>query len=323
MVAKKLNVNFRDYGIVFVLLAEIILFSVMRQQFFTMSNMITVIRQAAIVCICGVGMLFVLITGGIDLSVGWMMSATGMLAAYLMTTTAMNPLVACFVVFLVMMTIGGTIGTIISTLHIAPFIVTMAFMNVLKGFSFLITNGKNVYGLPESFNYIGQGYIGPIPVPIILMAFALLLGWFVLNKAYVGRHFYSVGSNEEASMLSGINVTATKISTYMISSFFATFAGLVMLARIKTASPTTGNGYEFDVITACVVGGVSMTGGAGRVYHVLVGSLIIAVLNNGMIIMQVSEYVQIIFKGLILLAAVIYDVVQKKRAMKVKAMAAT
>ncbi|MCC8107810.1 MAG: ABC transporter permease [Planctomycetes bacterium] len=319
MATRKFNINIRDYGIVFVLLIEVLLFAVMRQQFFTMSNMITVIRQAAIVCICGVGMLFVLITGGIDLSVGWMMSATGMLAAYLMTTTSLNPLVICLLVFIVMIIIGGMIGTIISVLHIAPFIVTMAFMNVLKGFAFLITNGKNVYGLPESFNYIGQGYIGPIPVPIILMAFALFLGWFVLNKAYVGRHFYAVGSNEEASMLSGINVTATKISTYMISSFFATFAGLVMLARIKTASPTTGNGYEFDVITACVVGGVSMTGGAGRVYHVLVGSLIIAVLNNGMIIMQVSEYVQIIFKGIILLAAVIYDEVQKSRAMKVKA----
>jgi len=306
----------KNYGIVLVLLIEIIFFGLVNHSFATFSNMITVVRQASIVGICSVGMLFVLITGGIDLSVGWMMSAVGMLTGYFMVTLGMNPILACLIVFVVMMVIGSIMGIIVAKLRIAPFIVTMALMNVLKGFSYLITNGKNIYGLPDSFCTIGQGYIGPIPLPIILMIFALFLGWFVLEKTYFGRYFYAIGGNEEAAMLSGIPVTKTKVATYMISSFFATFAGLVMLGRIKTGSPTTGNGYEFDVITACVIGGVSMAGGAGKPYHVLVGSLIIAVLNNGLIILQISEYVQVILKGLILLLAVIYDCVQKQRQSK-------
>lgn len=156
-----------------------------------------------------------------------------------------------------------------------------------------------------------------IPVPVILMAVALVMGWIILKKMYVGRYFYAIGSNEEAARLSGINVKLVKVATYVISSFFATFAGIVMLARIKTASPTTGTGYETDVITACVLGGVSMSGGEGKVYQVLVGSLLIAVLNNGLIMMQVSEYIQIILKGIILLIAVIYDSVQKMQKKKV------
>jgi ribose transport system permease protein len=261
-------------------------------------------------------MLFVLITGGIDLSVGWMMSAVGMLAGYLMTNNKINPIVVSLIVFIAMMSIGAIMGVIVAKLRIAPFIVTMAFMNVLKGFSYLITGGKNIYGLPDYFTVIGQKNVGPIPIPIILMFIALLLGWFILNKTYFGRFFYAVGGNEEAAMLSGINVTIVKTATYMISSFFATFAGFVMLARIKTGSPTTGNGYEFDVITACVLGGVSMTGGFGKIYHVFVGALMIAVLNNGMIIMQVSEHIQVVLKGIVLLLAVIYDCVQKNRQVK-------
>lgn len=279
--------------------------------------MLTIFTQAAVVCICSVGMLVVLITGGIDLSVGWVMSATGMLCALFMTKGSMPPVLAVLLSFVIMMLIGTVIGTIIAKLHVAPFIVTMAFMNVLKGFSYLVTNGRNVSGLPDSFCVIGQGKIGPIPIPVILMAVALFLGWFILNKLYAGRFFYAIGSNEEAARLSGVNVVKTKILTYVISSFFATFAGLVMLARIKIASPTTGNGYEFDVITACVLGGVSMTGGEGKIYHVLIGSLIIAVLNNGLIVMQVTEYVQLVLKGLILLLAVIYDCVQKNNKKKV------
>jgi len=298
----------KQYGIVFVLFFVVIFFSIANPKFAQLSNFITVIRQTAIVCVCGVGMLFVLVSGGIDLSVGWMISAVCMLAGHLMVNLKVNPILACLMVFCVMMAVGALMGLTIAKLRIAPFIVTMSFMNILKGFSFLITQGKSIYGLPPEFVVIGQEYY-----PIILMAVALLLGWFVLRRTYFGRHFYALGSNEEATRLSGINVIKVKVATYMISAFFATFAGLIMLGRIKTASAQLGTGYEFDVITACVLGGVGMSGGSGKVYHVLVGALLIAIINNGLIILQVSEYIQVILKGLVLLLAVIYDCVQKNR----------
>lgn len=307
----------KEYGIVLVLFFTMAVFSIANPRFMTVSNFLTVLKQTSVVCICGMGMLFVLITGGINLAVGFMMSATGMILAIFMVWFGMNPVLAVILVFGIMMFVGVIIGAIIAYLHVAPFIVTMAFMNVLKGFSFLVTGGRNIADLPDSFCWLGLGDIIGIPVPVILMAVALFIGYFILKRMYVGRFFYALGSNEEAARLSGINVPLIKIVTYVISSFFATFAGIVMLARIKTASPTTGNGYEFDVITACVLGGVSMTGGEGRVYQVLVGSMIIAVLNNGLIMMQVSEYIQIILKGIILLFAVIIDMVQKSRRKKV------
>ncbi|MDO4313979.1 MAG: ABC transporter permease [Eubacteriales bacterium] len=307
----------KDYGIVLVLILTVICFGIAKPKFLTVSNFLTILKQTAVVCICGVGMLFVLITGGINLAVGFMMSATGMICAICMVWWGWNPALAILGAFLIMMVIGVIIGMVIAYLHVAPFIVTMAFMNVLKGFSFLVTGGRNISGLPESFCWIGLGEVWFIPVPIILMALALFIGYFILKRMYAGRYFYAIGSNEEAARLSGINVPMVKIATYVISSFYATFAGIVMLGRIKTASPNTGNGYEFDVITACVLGGVSMTGGEGKVYQVLIGSLLIAVLNNGLIMMQVSEYIQIILKGIILLLAVIYDMVQKNQKKKV------
>ena len=313
----KLTKALKEYGIVLALILTVIFFCLMRAKFATVSNFLTITKQASVVTICSMGMLFVLITGGINLSVGFMMSATGMISAIFMVWFGFPPVVAIVLVLLIMMTLGALIGAIIAYVRVAPFIVTLAFMNILKGFAFLVTGGRNIADLPPSFCWIGLGEILGIPVPIILMVVALLIAYFILNRMYAGRYFYAVGSNEEAARLSGVNVHLIKVVTYVISSFFATFAGIVMLARLKTASPNTGTGYETDVITACVLGGVSMAGGEGRVYQALVGSLLIAVLNNGLIMMQVSEYIQTILKGVILLLAVIYDCYQKIQKKKV------
>lgn len=307
----------KEYGIVLVLILEVILFGILKPKFVTVSNFLTILKQSSTVCICAVGMLFVLLTGGINLSVGFMMSATGMICAIFMVWFGMNPALAIVLAMIAMLLVGVVIGSIVAYLNVAPFIVTMAFMNVLKGFSFMVTDGRNISDLPDSFCEIGLGNFLGIPIPIVLMALALFLGYFILRRMYAGRFFFAIGSNEEAARLSGVNVELTKILTYVISCFFATFAGIVMLARIKTAAPNTGNGLEFDVITACVLGGVSMTGGEGKIYQVLVGSVIIAALNNGLIMLQVSEYIQIILKGIILLLAVVYDMMQRKRKKKV------
>ena len=307
----------KHYGIVLVLFVEILVFSFAHPAFGTFSNAITILRQASIVGICSVGMLFVLITGGINLATGWTMSLSGMIASVIMVNMGLSPWIAVLATFAAAIVVGLIMGLIIAGLKIAPFVVTMAFMNVLKGLCYLITDGKNVYGLPDSFNVIGQGYVGPIPIPVILMALAMFIGWFILQKTYFGRYFYAIGGNEEAALLSGIPVVKTKIATYIISNLYGAFAGLVMLGRIKTGSPVTGSGYEFDAIIACVLGGVSMAGGAGKIYHVLVGTLIVAIMNNAFVILQVSEYIQVILEGVILLFAIIYDVLQRRSEQKV------
>lgn len=313
----KISKLLKEYGLILVVIGVAIYFGMMKPKFLTVSNFMTILKQTSVVCICGVGMLFVLITGGINLSVGFMMSATGMLCAIFMVWFGMHPIVAVLLVFIIMMAVGVIEGAVIAYVGVAPFIATLAFTNVLKGFSFLVTNGRNVSDLPDSFCEIGLGSIGVVPIPVVLMLVALLMGYIMLKRMYTGRYFYAIGSNEEAARLSGINVGLVKVMTYVLGSFFATFAGVVMLARIKTASPTTGTGYDTDVITACVLGGVSMAGGEGKVYQVFIGSLFIAMLNNGLIMMQVSEYIQVILKGLILLLAVMYDCIQKKQRKKV------
>lgn len=312
----KVSKLLKEYGLIFVVIGVAIYFGIMRPNFLTVDNFMTILKQTAVVCICGVGMLLVLLTAGINLSVGFMMSATGMLCAIFMVWWELPTAVAIVLVILLMMLVGAIEGAIIAYVRVAPFIATLAFMNMLKGFSFLVTNGRNISELPDDFCQIG-GNIGIVPVPVVLMIIALLIGYIILKRMYMGRYFYAIGSNEEAARLSGINIGLVKIMTYVLGSFFASFAGIVMLARIQTASPTTGTGYETDVITACVLGGVSMSGGEGKVYQVFIGSLLIAMLNNGLIMMQVSEYIQVILKGLILLLAVMYDCMQKQRRKKV------
>ncbi|MDO4518995.1 MAG: ABC transporter permease [Eubacteriales bacterium] len=307
----------KEYGIILVLIITVIIFSCLKEKFRTVSNFLTILKQTAPVCICSIGMCFVLITGGINLSVGFMESATCMICGVMMVWWGWNPVISVFIVFLIMMLIGSLQGFVIAKYRVAPFIVTLAFMNILKGISFIITGGLNISGLPDNFCQLGLGSLFGVPIPIYMMLLALFIGYFILNKMYVGRFFYAIGSNEEAARLSGINVKLVKIATYVIGSFFATFAGVVQLARIKTASPNNGSGIENDIITACVLGGVSMAGGEGKIYQVFVGSMIIAVLNNGLIMCQVSEYWQIIVKGVILLFAVIYDMIQKNQKNKV------
>jgi len=306
----------KEYGIIFVLIFVVAFFGIMKSEFLTVSNFFTIMKQTSVVAICGVGMLLVLITAGINLSVGFMISATGMFCAIFMVWWGMNPILAVILVFIIMMLVGAIEGIIIAYANVAPFIATLAFLNILKGISFLITDGRSISDLPDSFTMIGTGYLWIIPMPLVLMGVALLIGYIILKKMYIGRYFFAIGSNEEAARLSGINVPLVKVMTYVLSSFFATFAGIVLLARVKTASPTTGTAYELDVITACVLGGVSMAGGSGKTYQVFIGSMLIAVLNNGLIMMQVSEYIQVILKGLVLLLAVMYDSMQKNKKTK-------
>lgn len=313
----KKNIPLRDFGIIAILVLVMGVFSLGSENFLTFSNMRTILLQVSSVAVCSLGMMFVLLTGGIDLSVGYMATSVGMLSAYCMAVLNMNGAAAFAIALIFALVIGAIQGVMVARILVPPFIVTMAFMNMLKGFSYLITSGKAIYDLPEFVRNIGQGSIIGIPTPVFIMIVCLLVANIFTREIYFGRYFYAVGSNEEAAKLSGINTRMVKIITYVISAFFAYLAGIIILGRLGTASPGTGAGFEFDVITACVLGGISMTGGKGQVFQAAVGAMIIAVLNNGMIQLHIDTYVQLVIKGLILLLAVAFDSIQQNSKKKV------
>lgn len=314
---KKRKVSLRDFGIIAVLILVMVFFSLGSRKFMTASNMRTILLQVSSVCICSLGMMFVLLTGGIDLSVGYMAAGVGMLSAYCMVNLGINGVGSFFIALVFALGVGAVQGVMVALVKVPPFIVTMAFMSMLKGFCYLITSGRAIYDLPDFVRQIGQGSVLGIPIPVAIMIVCLLVVSFFTRKVYFGRYFYAVGSNEEAAKLSGINTNWVKVLTYMFSAFFAYLAGIVMLGRLATASPNTGDGFEFDVITACVLGGISMVGGKGQVFQAAVGAMIIAVLNNGMIQLHIETYVQLVIKGLILLLAVAFDCIQQNSKKKV------
>lgn len=204
-------------------------------------------------------------------------------------------------------------GIIISKIHIAPLIVTLSSMTILEGISYILCGGVPIFGFPKGFSVIGQGYLGIIPIPVLIMVAILLLGSFILNKTYFGRYFYAVGDNPEAAKLSGINVDGIICLVYALSGLFAGIAGIVMLSRTNSGQALAGKGFEFDCLTAVVLGGVSVNGGSGKIANVVAGVAIIGILSNGMVLLNVSQYVQMVAKGVLILLAVGFDCIQRYR----------
>ena len=190
---------------------------------------------------------------------------------------------------------------------------TLATQMIFRGLGFIVCDGASVYHLPEEFKIFGQGYVGPIPVPVLIMVIILAIFAFILGRTYIGRYFYAVGSNAEATRLCGLNTQKIQILAYMLCGFLSAIGGIIMTSRVNSGQPKAGDGYEMDVLTACVVGGISINGGEGKIRHIVVGVLIIGILSNGLTIIGVSEYWQQVAKGLILAAAVAFDAVQKTR----------
>lgn len=284
----------------------IIIFSLLSPSFLTSRNIINIFRQVSIVGICAVGMTFVILTGGIDLSVGSVIGVAVVSCASMMVA-GIHPVAASIFSLLIGMVLGLIQGVFINEVGIPPLITTLAFMTGLRGIAYKTTAGLPVYGFPESFSFLGQGYIGIIPVPVIIMVISFIAGYILLNKTRFGRYVYGIGGNEEATRLSGINVKLTKYKIYLLESFLAALAGIVLLSRVNSGQPKAGQGYEMDIITAVVLGGVSIAGGSGKITGVITGVLLMGVLTNGMILINVDEYSQWIVKGVVLLAAVSLD----------------
>lgn len=299
------------YGILIFLIVLFIGLSLSSPYFLTVDNLTKVLRQVAVVGIVTVSMTMVILTGGIDLSVGSMLGLTSVVLAKLMVAGVNVPL-AILITLLLGSILGLFNGFLINRINISPLISTLGTMTIYSGITYIITGGKPVFGFPDSFSFIGQGYILGIPVPIIILALVYILGFFVLNNTKFGRYLYGIGANEKASILSGVDVKNIKYSAYIISGLLSSIAAVVMLSRINSALPSTGSGLEFDVVTAVVLGGISVNGGEGKLQGVFIGLLIIAILSNGMILLGVDSYFQSVVKGLVLLIAVGIDNLSKR-----------
>ena len=307
----------KQYGILIAFIAEMVVFSFLSGNFLTLSNVTNILRQISFIAIAGVGQSFVLLAGGMDLSVGSQVTFVNVLCAYLMVNWGVNPVLACAIGIVMTTLIGYGIGTIITATKMPAMIATLAFMSILRGISYMISNGQSIFGFQEGFSFLGQGTIGNfLPVPVAIMIVVLVAGWFIMNKTYFGRYFFAIGGNEVAAELSGINVSKYKRMTYALCGFFTSLAGIIMLSRLNSGSPMTGKDFEFDILTAVVLGGVSISGGRAKISSVIIGVLIIGVLSNGFVLLNVGEYPQLVVKGLVLLLAVGFDCIQKNREVK-------
>jgi len=297
----------RKYGIALILILLTIIFAISSPVFFTIENLFNVLRQISMLGISAVGMIFVILTGGIDLSVGSLMSLTNVICAKLMVESGLPPLLAISITLLISCLVGIVNAFFINEMDIPPLITTLGTMTIIRGLSYVLSGGRHIWGFPEGFKLLGQGHIGIIPIPVIIMFLIFIVGWIILYKTTYGRRIYGIGGNEEATRLSGINIKKIKYLVYMSCSLLTGLAGIIMLSRLNTGQPKIGGGYELEVVTAVVLGGVSIFGGVGKLSGVLFGVLIIGILSNGMILLNIMDYYQQIILGLVLLAAVGFD----------------
>ncbi|RID81746.1 ribose ABC transporter permease [Mesobacillus zeae] len=285
----------------------------MSPDFLTTNNIFNVLRQVSINALIAFGMTFVILTGGIDLSVGSILALSSALTAG-MLTGGTDPMLALFVGLLAGTAMGAVNGIIITKGKVAPFIATLATMTIFRGLTLVYTEGRPITGLSESvsFQMLGKGYVLGIPFPVITMLITYFILFFLLKKTTFGRGVYAIGGNEEASLLSGLRVDRIKIGVYSLTGFLAALAGSTLASRLNSAQPTAGVSYELDAIAAVVLGGTSLSGGKGWIFGTLVGALIIGVLNNGLNLLNVSSFYQQVVKGGVILLAVLLD--RKKAA---------
>ncbi len=306
---KKAKLSFANlystYGVFFILVIEFLIFSLASKSFLTLGNILSVGRQMSFTGIAAIGMTLVMLTGGIDISVGSMLAMAGVLCAKLSADVGLPLWIAVVITLLIGALFGLINGAAVTRLHIPALIATLATQTILKGIAYLLTNAVPVKNLSATYKFLGQGYIfGVIPVPLIITVALYVLAWWYLDKTYLGRRVYLSGGHEEEARLSGINTKWTITGTYVFSGVFAAIAGVLMAARLGSGQPSVGSGFEMDVITATVLGGISVNGGKGKVVNVFVGACIMGVLANGMTMLNINQYLQWIINGLVLLFAV-------------------
>lgn len=300
------------YFILYAVIALIIILTILSDSFLSLHNIINILRQSSMVAIIAVGVFFAIVSGGIDISVGSTVGLAGVIMAKSLVELNL-PIFLGIIIGLAVGTFVGLInGLLVAKRNIPPFVATLGTMGAVRGLTYVLTNAYPVSGLPKGIDFIGRGYVGPIPVPIIIMLVVYVLAYIVAEHTRVGRFIFAIGGNEEAAHLSGIKIDKYRIFAYMTSGGLAALSGIILVSRLASGQPNAGLNYEFEAITSAVVGGTSLSGGKGTILGVLFGALFISILLNGMVLLNISSYYQQMLKGIVLILAVMVDVARNK-----------
>lgn len=310
-VQKRPAIKFDNLYIFIGLIALCIILSFLSPYFFTVKNFSNIFLQASINGLLAIGLTFVIITSGIDLSVGSILALSGIVMANFMVSG--TPM---FIAVVIGILVGGFCGLvnglIITKFNMPPFIVTLGMMSIARGLALFSTNGGQIYGFKKNFLFIGQGTVAGVPFPVVIMLVMAMLGYFILKYTRLGRYTYAIGGNHEATRLSGVNTNKYLAIVYVISGLMSGLAGVVMASRLNSAQPIAGMGYELEAIAAAVIGGTSLSGGEGTIAGTIIGALIISVIRNGLNLLNVSSFLQQVVIGCVIILAVLIDSVKKK-----------
>jgi ribose transport system permease protein len=315
--------NLKRFQSIIALLVLCIILGILTDKFFTAANGLNVLRQVAVNICIATGMTLIVLTGGIDLSVGSVLALCGAVSAGLLKNGVQFPSADLYIGFTILgamlaaIIIGSLIGLFngfaITSFKVPPFVATLAMLTIARGFTMLYTAGHPISNLGESFAYIGTGSLLGIPVPVWIAALVVLLATFITQKTKLGRYIYAIGGNETAARLSGIRINKVKLIVYSIGAALAALGGVIVTSRLDSAQPNAGISYELDAIAAVVIGGTSLNGGKGTVLGTVTGAVIIGVLNNGLVLLNVSPFWQQVVKGGVILLAVIIDKAGEKK----------
>lgn len=318
--AKSIKRYFKDNLGILIALAAMVLFlyvyPVTHKTFLTQTNIFNVLRQSASNLMLACGMTMVIILGGIDLSVGSIIAMSGCFAAGAIVWGGLPEVVGILIGIFSGFAFGLFNGFMISKTRIPPFIVTLASMNIAKGIAQVYSGGKPIRCMTDPWKFLGAGYVGPIPTPVITMFVVFIIACLLLNRTKIGRHIYAVGGNDTAAKFSGINTAKVKFVVFAFSGLMAGLAGVTIASRLYSGTCTSGDGAEMDAIAAVVVGGTSMAGGSGKLGGTLIGVLIIGILNNGLNLMGINSNWQYIVKGAVILLAVYVDFLRSSKRAK-------
>ena len=303
----KRKISLQAVGIYIAAVALFLVLGLLNSQFLTPGNLRDVAVSASVNAIIGIGLTFVIITGGIDLSVGAIASFVGIVSANFMVNSGLSPVLALIAGIAVGAGCGVVNGLLITGLKLPPFIATLGTMSVFQGLAYVVTDGKPVYNVPTGFVLLLNSYVAGIPVVVVLVAVVAVAAWLLLRKTVFGQNVIATGGSEETAWLSGIRVSRVKLTVYALSGGLAGLGGLVIVARINAAQPTAGTPYLLTAIAAAVIGGANLMGGEGRIAGTLVGALILGALTNGLVLLNVPSFYEQIVTGLVVLIAVSLD----------------
>ena len=297
----------QTYMLIFIVIGLGVILSFISSNFLTVTNLLNVVRQIAVNGILAIGMTIVCLTGGIDLSVGSIVAFSGIIAAGMLRDTGYPIIIIVLAAIVVGAVCGLYNGYFVAYWNAAPFVVTLSMMTIARGMTYVYSDGRPISNLRTEFLTIGKGSIAGIPIPTLILVVVFILGSIMLTNLKFGRYVYAVGGNENAAMVSGINVKRIKMMVYVLSGIACGIAAIILTARVSAGLPQAGESYELDAIAATVIGGTSLSGGRGRLWGTIVGAVLLGIVNNGLDLLNVSSFYQQIVKGLIILGAILID----------------